>query len=342
MGELRCYQSLNINILGICEANFVVQNGGGLALQFVDPIILETLPSLPSWIDLYTAGESINAIFNLYGPSYVGPVAADEFLDFQEEVGWEGPGAYEYFVCGNIDAVCSPYEPTVQIDIVQYPQVPFGTPGGVGCDNCGTFTGIFFTRIHLKSCNPIEGTSYLELYVGFDSNWGAEGPQIGEVVLVNMNNSEIVPISYGGGSSLPDDVCGNLCFTIIDISVVDTPPNSIVDISQYPYNCDGELCDTNCPELPPEEIHVVDLTLCGNDIGTIWNNSSIWSTIQDITQVSVETNPDLLTASQNGDTVLINLNSTSNSFVNESIFWACYNVGPSYTLSTLFYKFNSY
>jgi len=335
---VECYQSLTINISygAGCEGNFVAPNGGGLALQYVDPIILETLPSLPSWIDLYTAGQSINAIFNIYGPSYVGPVAADEFLDYQQEVGWEGPGAYEFFVCGDITAVCSQYEPDYAIDIVQYPPVTVGTPGGVGCDNCGTFTGIFFTRIHLKSCNPIEGTSYLELYVGFDSNWGAEGPQIGEVVLVNMNNSEIVAINYGGGSSLPDDVCGNLCFKIVDILVVDTPPNSIVDISQYPYNCDGELCDTNCPELPPEEIHVVDLTLCGSNIGAVWGSPALWANVQDIIQVSVEVNPDLLTASQNGDTVLINLNSTSNSFINESIFWACYNVGPSYTVPTAF------
>mgnify|MGYP003150096263 CR=1 FL=1 len=275
-GGVECYQSIDINIYNMIEDNFVTQNGGGLSLTSVDPIILETLPSLPSWIDLYTAGETIQAVINIYGPSYVGPVAPDEFLEYQQEVGWEGPGAYEYFVCANIDAVCSPNEPFYEVDIVQYPVAPVGSPSGGNCDNSGTNTGILFTRIHLKSCNPIEGTSYLELYVGFDSNWGGEGPQIGEGVLVNMNNSEIVAINYGGGSSLPDDVCGNLCFTIIDISVEDTPPNSIVDISQYPYNCDGELCDTNCPELPPDEIHVVDLTLCGNNVGAVWGSPGIW------------------------------------------------------------------
>ena len=50
---VECYQTLNINITNLCEGNFVAQNGGGLALQYVDPIILETLPAMLLMSSMY-------------------------------------------------------------------------------------------------------------------------------------------------------------------------------------------------------------------------------------------------------------------------------------------------
>ena len=326
-----CYPELHATFTGLNDG-FIVKGGNtGLEITNIDPIILNTLPTLPTWDELDNSNKPIYAIFNLYGPSYTSLVGENIFTNYLDDIDWDGPGAYEFFACGKITTSCSENEPIYTSDVVQYPvQVP-APNGGICTDNSGVNSGVLFTTIHVRSCDPIEGNSHLKLDIGFDSNWGNTIPQIGQTLVVNLKNSTILSVMYDGDSVIPEIACANLCFTIIDIYVSSEVPSSTVDILQYPYDCNGEFCNTDCKGSAPQDIDVVDLTNCGDYLGEIWGNKDLWVSSVGINKISLNDNPELLTASINGDSILVNLNSIVKVPGSEAIFWGCYTVGAVYS-----------
>ena len=327
-GALPCYQVLGGYINGVEPNNYINWTNLGVGPQIL-PDILNTLPTLPSWDDLYTSGGDINVVINLYGGGYVNQSENTQvqFENFLNEIDWVGPGAYEMFTCMSLFAECSPTPPVYYFDIVQYP--PQGPPYAFGpsCDNQSNVnSGVLFTTINIKSCDQILDDNYLEINVGFDSNWPYT-PQVGQTLVVNLTNS-----SFGYTQNTYSGVCGNICFTIEEIYVSPAAPTSNVDILEYPVSCNHVLCNTNCPSQ--QDIEVVTLTSCGNNLGEIWGSTELWQSSYEIDMVSVNADPGLLNASQNGDTILVNLNSIINLPLNAPIFWACYTLSTSYIIES--------
>ena len=341
-GNPNCFPALYIDASGM-GGGMLWNDGveGAWVTTNASPVLLDTFPSLPDWQTLYDSGDQISVVLNFYGPGayYVyccpyptNPYEESNGIIIPEDI--EGP--YEWFVCAQIEATCSVNEPSPQDNLTIVADST--DPQSICVSNDGENSGILYTTYKLRTCfnlqyYGIEGSNeFIYINVGIDSNWSLGPPdylppQIGQSVAVNLENSTLFPVDgpLFPVNVIPEDICANVCFTIEDIEVSDTPPSSTINIIQYPIDCYDNLCGSNCPEVI-NYVQTVTLTRCGNPLDSIWGNTASWESTYEFVNISLDVNPDLVLPSQNGGTVLVNLNSMLNIPNDAPIFWACYTV----------------